>query len=81
MYKSILISLLKRLRNISKYHFSGEVVLLNSVTDIHFSTAEGVVDQNRMAVDVRGWAVKIFHLSEVRKELKDYRNLVRILSL
>ena len=81
MYKSILISLLKLLRNISKYHFSGEVVLLNSVTDIHFSTAEGVVDQNRMAVDVRGWAVKIFHLSEVRKELKDYRNLVRILSL
>ena len=81
MYKSILISLLKLLRNISKYHFSGEVFLLNSVTDIHFSTAEGVVDQNRMAVDVRGWAVKIFHLSEVRKELKDYRNLVRILSL
>ena len=81
MYKSILISLLKLLRNISKYHFSGEVVLLNSVTDIHFSTAEGVVDQNRVAVDVRGWAVKIFHLSEVRKELKDYRNLVRILTL
>ena len=27
-----------------------------------------------MAVDVRGWALKIFHLSEVIKEMKDYRN-------
>ena len=27
--------------DISKYHFSGERVLLNSVMDIHCSTAEG----------------------------------------
>ena len=39
--------------NISKYHFSGERVLLNSIMDIHCSTAEGGADQNRMAVHVR----------------------------
>ena len=42
---SILISLLKLLRNISKHHFSGEVVHLNSIMDIHCSTAEGGADQ------------------------------------
>ena len=52
-----MISLLKFMRNISKYHFSGERVLLNSIMDIHYSTAEGGADQNRMAVHVRGGAV------------------------
>ena len=42
------------MRNISKYHFLGERVLLNSIMDIHYSTAEGGADQNRMAVHVRG---------------------------
>ena len=59
-----MISLLKLIRNISKYHFSGEGVLPNSVMDIHCSTAEGGADQNRIAVDVRGGAVKIFHFAE-----------------
>ena len=53
---------------LSKYHFSGEGVLLNSVMDIHCSTAEGGADQNRMAVDVRGGAVKSFHFAEVISE-------------
>ena len=55
------------MRNISKYHFSGEGVLLNSVMDIHCIT-EGEPDQNRMAADVKGRAVKIFYFSEVIKE-------------
>ena len=58
---SILISLLKLMRNTSKYHFSGEGVVLNSIMDIDCSMAKGGADQNRMAVDVRG-AVKIFSL-------------------
>ena len=32
---------------------------------IHCSTTEGGADQNRMAVDVRGAAVKTFHFAEV----------------
>ena len=48
-----------------KIFFSGEGVLLNSIMDIHCSTAEEGADQNRMAVDVRGGAVKIFHFDEV----------------
>ena len=65
---SILISLLKLMRNISKYHFSGEGVLLNSIMDIHYSTAEGGAEQNRMVVDVMGGAVKVFHFAEVINE-------------
>ena len=53
------------MRNISKYHFSGEGVLLNSIMDIHYSTAEGGAEQNRMVVDVMGGAVKVFHFAEV----------------
>ena len=53
---------------LSKYHFSGVGVLLNSVMDIHCSTAEGGADQNQMAVDVRGEAVKSFHFAEVISE-------------
>ena len=49
------------MRNTSKYHFSGEGVVLNSIMDIDYSMAKGGADQNRMAVDVRG-AVKIFSL-------------------
>ena len=49
--------LLKFMRNISKYHFLGERVLLNSIMDIHYSTTEGGADQNRMAVHVRGGVV------------------------
>ena len=48
--------------------FSGEEVLLNSLSDIHCITAEGGADQNRMAVDVRGGAVRIFHFAEVINE-------------
>ena len=57
------------MRNISKYHFLGEGVLLNSILDIHYSTAEGGADQNWMAVDVKGGAVKNFHFAEVINEL------------
>ena len=46
----------------SKYCFLGEGVLLNSIMDIHCSTAEGGADQNWMDVDVRGGAVKFFLL-------------------
>ena len=55
------------MRNISKHRFSGGAVLLNSIMDIHCSTAVGEADQNRMAVDVRRGAVKIFHFAEVNK--------------
>ena len=46
------------MRNISKYNFSGEGVLQNSVMDILWSTTEGGADQNQIAVDVRGGEVK-----------------------
>ena len=46
------------MRNISKYNFSGEGVLLNSIMDIQCSTTEGGADQNRIAVDVREGEVK-----------------------
>ena len=52
LYINILISLLKLMRNIWKYHFSGEGVHLNSIMDNHCRTAEGGADLNRMAVDV-----------------------------
>ena len=35
---------------------------------IHCSTTEGGADQNRMAVDVRGAAVKTFDFAEVINE-------------
>ena len=38
---SLLISLLKLMRNISKYHFLDRGVFLHSIIDIHCSTAEG----------------------------------------
>ena len=60
-----LISLLKLMRNISKYHSSGGEVLLNSIMDIHCSAAEGGTDQNRMALNVKGGVVKIFLFAEV----------------
>ena len=57
------------MRNISKYHFFwGEGVLLNSIMNIHCSTAEWGADQKRMAIDVRGGAVKLFHFSEIINE-------------
>ena len=68
MYKSILISLLKLMRNILKHHFSGRGVLLNSVMDIHYSTTEGGANQNWMDVDVKGAAIKTFHFVEVVNE-------------
>ena len=40
------------MRNISKHNFLDEVVLLNSIIDIHCSTAEEGAGQNWMAVDV-----------------------------
>ena len=40
--------------------FSSEGVLLNSIMEIHCSTAKGVTDQNRMAV--RDWWSKFFTL-------------------
>ena len=45
------------MRNILKYRFSSQRVLLNSIMDIHYSTAEGGADQNQMAVHVRGGVV------------------------
>ena len=45
------------MKNILKYHILGERVLLNSIMDIHLSTAEGGADQNQMAVHVRVGAV------------------------
>ena len=48
--------------------FSGEGVLLNSIMDIHGSTAGGGADQNRMAVDLRGGEDKIFQFAEVINE-------------
>ena len=63
---------------ISKHHFSGGGFILNSIMDIHCSTAEGGADKNRTAVDVRGGVVRILHFAEVINELppkwKDYRN-------
>ena len=58
------ISLLKLMRNIWKYNFSGEGVLLNSIMDIHCRKAKGGADQSWMAVDVRRGVVKIFHFAE-----------------
>ena len=48
--------------------FSGEGLLLNLIMDIHCSAAEGGAGQNRMAVDMRGRVVKIFHFAEVINE-------------
>ena len=48
--------------------FSSEEVLLNSITDIYCSATKGGADQNRMTVDVRVGAVKIFHFAEVLNE-------------
>ena len=56
------------MRNIPKYHFLSEGVLLNSIMDIHFSKAERGADQNRMGVNVRGGAVTIFYFAEVINE-------------
>ena len=56
------------MRNISKHNFLDEVVLLNSIIDIHCSTAEEGAGQNWMVVDVRGRAVKSFHFAEVINE-------------
>ena len=55
--------------------FSGEGFLLNSMMGIHCSTAERGAEQNRMAVDVRGGAVKIFHFAEVINEWPLMRGL------
>ena len=54
--------------NISKNHFSGEEILLNSIMHIHCNTAEGGTDQNWMAVDERGGVVRIFYFAEVINE-------------
>ena len=66
------------MRNISKYHFSGKGVLLNSVMDIQCSTAEERANQNLMAVDVKGGTVKTFSLYRGHKlmtpKCNDYRN-------
>ena len=42
-----------------------EGIRLNSIMDIHCSTAERGADQNWIVVDVRGEVVKIFHFAEV----------------
>ena len=39
-----------------------------SVGGTHYNTAEGGADQNRMVLDVREGAVKIFHFAEVINE-------------
>ena len=56
------------MRNISKYNFSGEGVILRSFMDIDCSTVEGEADQNRMTVDVKRREIKIFHFAEVINE-------------
>ena len=56
------------MRNISKYHFLGRGVLLNSIIDIHYSKAEGGADQNCMAVDIKGEAFKSFDFAKVINE-------------
>ena len=35
------------MRNISKHHFSGGIVLQNSIMDTHFSTAEREIERER----------------------------------
>ena len=55
------------MRNISK-HFSGGGVLLSSVMEIKCGTAVGGAYQYRMAVEMRGGAVKTFHFAEVISE-------------
>ena len=52
-----------------KISFFGEGVLLNSIMDIHFSIAETGAGQHRMAADVRGGTVKMFHFAVVINEL------------
>ena len=54
--------------NISKHHWSGRGMLQNSIMDIHRSTAEGWADQNWIAINVKGGALKIFHFAEVINE-------------
>ena len=56
------------MRNISKHHFSGGKVLLNSIKDIHYNTAEGDADQTGVAVDAGRGAVKIFHFAKAINE-------------
>ena len=73
---SILISLLNLMRNISKLHFSGGRVILNSVMDIHYSTEKGGADQNRMTVDVREWAFKTFYFVEIINEWSLNRRII-----
>ena len=51
---NILISPLKFMGEYFEISFSGQRVPLNSVMDIHYSTAEGGAHQNRMALHVRG---------------------------
>ena len=58
------ISLFNLMKNISKYHFSGEEVLLISIIDIYCSAPEGGADQNWLAVEV----VKTFHFAKVSSE-------------
>ena len=65
---SILISLLKIMRNILKHYFSGGGVLLSSIMDIKYGTAVEGAYQYRMAVEMRGGAVKTFHFAEVISE-------------
>ena len=65
------------MRNISKHNFLDEVVLLNSIIDIHCSTAEEGAGQNWMAVDVRGRAVKSFHFAEVINEWSINRRIIQ----
>ena len=68
LWINIVISLLKLMRNISKLHFSGGGVLLNSISDVNCGTAERGADQNRLALDVRGGAVKRFHFAQIINE-------------
>ena len=56
------------MRNVSKYHFLGEGVLLNPIMGIHCSTAGRGACRGWMVVDVRGGAIKIFHFPGVINE-------------
>ena len=56
------------MRNIWKYHFSGEGVLLDSIMDIHCSKVEGGVGQYWMTIYERrgggGGGGQNFHFAE-----------------
>ena len=79
---SVLISLLKLIRNISKYHFSSEGVLLNSIMDINWR-GRGTPKSDGCRCEGRGGQVFSHCGSHKWMPLKwkDYRNPCKNLKL